>query len=136
MKALLIAVLLTASVGAQAEWRQIGRDSNSAAYLWYPVEQYFPLAYPHMAGTTRQSVYVKGWKYRMKSLLWINTVDCRSGRMKIRYGYFYSGADLNGHKATMGSMTLSNGLKVIPNRWYNYSSWTTRAQKAIRWSCA
>lgn len=131
----LLVMLFSLSAGAQAEWARVGSNSNGTGYLWYPVEQYFPLAYPELAGVPARPIYINGWRYRARSIFTDNTVDCRDGRVKVRYGFFYSGANLNGYRAKIGSMTLSNGLNVVPGRWYAYSRLPGLLQKAIRWSC-
>lgn len=139
MKKQLLAIittgLLTLSVGAQAEWARIDSNSNATAYLWYPVEQYFPWAYPATATVWKQALPVAGWTHRARSMLAESTVDCRDGRVKLRRGTLYTGSKLNGYRMRVGYLTLSNGLKIVPGRWYRYAQIPSSGRKNIRLAC-
>lgn len=136
MKTIIIAAgLLALSTGAQAEWARLGSNSNGTGYLWYPVEQDYPYAYPFLGSELNQSVTAPGLSHRVSSILSEMTVDCRDGRAMSRRVRLYAGFGLTGARTRIKWIVVSNGLKVVVGRWYRYAQFPSLIRKAIRLSC-
>lgn len=136
MKTIIIAAaLLLVSAGASAEWVEVNKTSKATGYLWYPVQQDFPWAYPVTAGQYHRPLTVLGWKYRARSASAKSTIDCRDGRIKPRSMTVYAGESLNGPRVRLKFILLANGLRVVPGRWYAYAQMPAPTRMVIDLAC-
>ena len=135
MKTIIIAALLTLSTGAQAEWSRLDSNSSGTGYLWYPVEQDYPYAYPFLGSEFYRSAAVPGISHRVRSVLSEMTVDCRDGRAMSRRVRLYAGSGLTGARTRIKWIVVSNGLKLVVGQWYRYAQFPSMIRKAIRLSC-
>jgi len=134
--ALLAVVALSGlSQAAKADWVLVNANANGESYMWNPVKQYYPYAYPVTAALFYRPIPVAGWTYSAQSMRAKSVVNCNNGALKLLFARAYAGEYLTGASVRLSSLTLRNGQRMVPGRWYAYSRLPTAARAGINFAC-
>ena len=133
---ILVFILLAVSAGAQAQWVKVGSTSQGTAYLWYPVAYSFPFAYPGWASVLNRPLPVVGGSitHVRYSAIWLSIAA--TARLYCAARPHTPAAILKGIGGRLGWIILSNGLKVVPGRWYAYTQLPALTRRAVLMSCS